>query len=325
METPRNQPRLLDRVRGVLRRMHYSLHPERAYVDWIRRYILYHGKRHPAKMGTAQIDDFLTALAVQGNVAASTQNQALNALIFLYRKVLSIDLEGRINALRAKKPKRLPVALNRDEVAAVMRHLTGVFRLMALLLYGAGLRVKECLRLRVKDIDFARMEITVRDGKGMKDRVTMLPAAAAAELKRQVEYVRTLHEEDIADGHGTVYLPFALARKYPYANRELAWQYVFPAAALSRDPRSDACQRHHVHDSSLQKAVRKAARLAAVRKLVSCHSMRHSFATHLLEDGYDIRTVQELLGHKNVETTMIYTHVLNRPGLSVRSPADARA
>lgn len=315
-------PKLLDQVRDVIRVKHYSIRTEDAYIDWIRRYILFHHKEHPRNMGIPAIEAFLTDLAVQRHVAASTQNQALCALIFLYREVLHIELQGNIQAIRAKKPKRLPTVLTKTEVQQVITNLSGTTQLMAKLLYGSGLRLMECLRLRVKDLDFEHQTITVREGKGMHDRLTMLPASLVAPLQRHLNYVRLLHEDDLAQGYGHVYLPFALAEKYPNADREWIWQYVFPAPQRSTDPRTGMVQRHHLDESVLQKAVRKAALQAGIPKRVSCHTFRHSFATHLLENGYDIRTVQELLGHQDLETTMIYTHVLNRGGLAVRSPLD---
>ena len=315
-------PKLLDQVREAIRLKHYSIRTEEAYVNWIKRYIFFHNKRHPKDMGTPEIEAFLTHLAVKRNVAASTQNQALSALLFLYREVLHIDLEGPIDAIRAKQPKRLPTVLTRNEVFKVIGFLSGTHQLMAKLLYGSGLRLMECVRLRVKDVDFAQHQLIVRDGKGMKDRVTMLPDTLVAPLQEHLRHVKLIHEQDLAKGYGSVYLPYALERKYPNANREWIWQYVFPARKLSKDPRSRAIRRHHTAESSLQKAVRKAARSAGINKRVSCHTFRHSFATHLLENSYDIRTVQELLGHKDVRTTMVYTHVLNRGGLAVRSPLD---
>jgi len=314
--------KLLDRVREAIRLKHYSIRTEESYVSWIRRYILFHNKRHPLEMGVPEIQAFLTHLAVDRKVAASTQNQALSALLFLYREVLKKDLDGPIDALRASKPRRLPTVLTREEVRRVITQLSGTHQLMAKLLYGSGLRLTECLRLRVKDIDFAQRAIIVRDGKGQEDRVTILPDSVIAPLQEYLQRVKCLHEEDLAKGYGAVYLPFALKRKYPNAHREWIWQCAFPAAKLSNDPRSGVIRRHHIHESSLQKAVRETARRAGINKPVSCHTFRHSFATHLLEDGYDIRTVQELLGHKDVKTTMIYTHVLKRGGLAVRSPLD---
>ena len=314
--------KLLDQVRDALRLKHYSIRTENSYVAWIRRYILFHNKQHPRDMGSAEIEAFLTHLAVNEKVAASTQNQAFSALLFLYREVLKKDLEFTIDSIRAKKPKRLPTVLTKEEVRQVIGCMSGTHRLMASMLYGSGLRLMECVRLRVKDIDYAQSQVTVRDGKGMEDRVTMLPVALAAPLEGHLLHVKRLHEEDLAKGSGSVYLPFALERKYVKANREWAWQYVFPSDRLSKDPRTGIVRRHHVDESGLQKAVKEAASLAGTSKHVSCHTFRHSFATHLLENGYDIRTVQELLGHKDVRTTMVYTHVLNRGGLAVRSPLD---
>jgi len=317
-EKPR---KLLDQVRDVLRLKHYALRTEEAYVDWIRRFILFHHKRHPREMGAAEITAFLTHLAVVDNVAASTQNQALAALLFLYREVLQQDI-GPVEPVRAKKPQRLPVVLTREEVRQVLNQMQGTHQLMAKLLYGTGMRLMECVRLRVKDVDFARREILVRDGKGEKDRVTMLPESIIPALQAHLERVRQLHQRDLADGYGAVYLPYALERKYPNAAREWGWQYVFPASRISADPRTGAKRRHHTDESGLQKAVRAAAKAAGIVKPVGPHTFRHSFATHLLESGQDIRTVQELLGHADVKTTMIYTHVLNRGPLGVRSPLD---
>ncbi len=317
------QPKkLLDQVRDVMRLKHYSIRTEESYVDWIKRYILFHKKRHPREMGGAQVEAFLTHLAVEGNVAASTQNQALSALLFLYREVLHQDLDVPIESVRAKKPKRLPTVLTRAEARKIIESMSGVYQLMTKLLYGSGLRLMECVRLRVKDIDFERREITVRDAKGGHERVTMLPESLIAPLQEHLKRVQLLYEQDLAAGYGQVYLPYALDRKYPSASREWGWQYVFPSDRLSTDPRTGIKRRHHVDESNLQRAVKDAARLARLTKPVTCHTFRHSFATHLLESGYDIRTVQELLGHKDVKTTMIYTHVLNRGGLAVRSPLD---
>lgn len=314
--------KLLDVVRDTIRRKHYSIRTEEAYVNWIRRFILFHGKRHPKDMGAAEVEAFLTHLATEGHVSASTQNQAFSALLFLYRKVLHRELDAPVHALRAKESRHIPAVLTREEVRQVIAQLSGVYQLQARLLYGSGLRLLECLRLRVKDIDFQRRAITVRDTKGNEDRITMLPDSVIEPLKEHLQRVRRLHEEDLAKGYGSVYLPDALDRKYPNASREWIWQYVFPSDRLSTDPRSGVVRRHHLDESGLQKAVRAAARAAGINKRVTCHTFRHSFATHLLENGYDIRTVQELLGHKNVKTTMIYTHVLQRGGLAVRSPLD---
>jgi integron integrase len=316
------QPRLLDRVRAALRVRHYSLRTEECYIQWIRRFILFHHKRHPLEMGAAEINAFLTDLAVVGRVSASTQNQAFSALLFLYQKVLEVD-PGRIaGVVRAVRPKRLPVVLTREEVRRVIEQLDGTFALIARLLYGSGLRLLECLRLRVKDIDLGRGEITVRQGKGDKDRRTMLPTTVRADLSDHLRRVRLLHERDLSRGFGSVWLPEALERKFPNAAREWAWQWVFPSAVLSVDPRTGIKRRHHAHEGSVSRAITQAVRRAGLTKHATSHSFRHSFATHLLEAGHDIRTVQELLGHADVSTTMIYTHVLNRGGCGVKSPLD---
>jgi integron integrase len=315
-------PKLLDQVRGKIRLKHYSIRTEQAYADWIKRFILFFGKRHPRDLGAADVEKFLTHLAVEGKVAASTQNQAKSALLFLYREVLGIELPWLDNVERAKVPKRLPVVLTRQEVQAVLSQLQGTHWLIASLLYGTGMRIMECMRLRVKDVDFSRKEILVRDGKGFKDRVTMLPAALSNPLREHLQKVKTLHEQDLAVGFGSVYLPYALARKYPNAARDWGWQYVFPAAGMSTDPRSGEVRRHHVQEQSIQRAMKQAVRDANLVKPATPHTLRHSFATHLLEGGYDIRTVQELLGHRDVSTTMIYTHVLNKGGRGVTSPLD---
>jgi integron integrase len=308
----------------VIRAKYYSRRTEEAYLHWCRRFILFHGKRHPREMGAEEIGAFLSHLANEGMVAASTQNQALSALLFLYKHVLAEDLPwmGAEVFERVSRPARLPVVFTRQETSAVLDRMHGSYRLMAQLLYGGGLRLMECLRLRVKDVDFGYHQIVVRDGKGARDRVTLLPESLQEVLRLHLARVKTLHEQDLAEGFGRVYLPFALARKYPGAECAWAWQYIFPAGKRSHDPRSEAVQRHHVGEKNLQNAVKEAIRSAGVSKAASCHTFRHSFATHLLENGYDIRTVQELLGHKDVSTTMIYTHVLNRPGLGVRSPLE---
>jgi integron integrase len=317
-----NKPKLLDQVREAIRMRHYSIWTKEAYVSWIKRFILFHGKRHPLEMGVDEITRFLSTLAVHGQVSASTQNQALCALVFLYRHVLGQNFGWLEDVVRAKRPQRLPVVLTRPEVRALLGALDGVHWIMASLLYGAGLRLLECLRLRVKDMDFASHQILLREGKGHKDLRTMLPAAVQAPLAAHLDHVRQRHQYDVAQGFGKVYMPDALHRKYPHASSEWGWQWVFPASQLSLDPRSGEHRRHHVHESVLQRAVKAATRKAGLAKAVNCHTLRHSFATHLLEDGYDIRTIQELLGHRDVKTTMIYTHVLNRGGQGVYSPMD---
>lgn len=322
MLPPENPPKLLDQVQAVLRVKHYSIRTERVYLDWIKRYILFHHKTHPAQMGAAEVEAFLSHLAVAGNVAASTQNQAKSALLFLYREVLVIELPWLDNVTQAKMPQRLPVVLTVSEVKSVLNRLDGTLWLMAGLLYGGGLRLMECVRLRVKDVDFGMRQVTVREGKGFKDRVTMLPESSIAPLQAHLARVRALHDEDLAAGYGAVYLPYALGKKYPNAAKEWGWQYVFPSRNLSVDPRSGVTRRHHVDEKGLQRAVKRAAQQAGIAKLATPHTLRHSFATHLLQNGYDIRTVQELLGHKDVQTTMIYTHVLNRGGRGVTSPLD---
>lgn len=313
---------LLDEMRGMLRAKHYSIRTEDAYVDWVRRFILFHQKRHPKDLSEPEVTAFLTALAVDHNVAASTQNQALCAILFLYKEVLRQPLNRLDDLVRAKRPERLPVVLTREEVRAILAQLTGVKWLLASLLYGSGLRLLEALRLRVKDIEFSYNQIVVRDGKGAKDRVTMLPAMVKEPLQNHLTKVKALHDADLRDGNGVVYLPFALEKKYPQADRQWGWQYVFPSTSLSMDPRSGATRRHHLSESVLQSAVREASRRAGICKPTSPHTLRHSFATHLLEDGYDIRSIQELLGHRDVSTTMIYTHVVNRGRQGVRSPLD---
>jgi integron integrase len=315
-------PRLLEQVRERLRVKHYSLRTEQAYLGWIRRFILANGKRHPRDMGGVEVERFLTDLATRRNVAAGTQNQALAALLFLYREVLAMDLPWVEDVVRAKRTRRVPVVLTREEVRRLLAQLEGRDWLMAGLLYGAGLRLMECLRLRVKDVDFDRREITVRHGKGGKDRHVPLPRALADVLRDQMAAARLLHAADLDAGYGEVYLPYALARKYPNAAREWGWQYVFPARHRALDPRAGVMRRHHLDEKVLQRAVRNAVRRAGIVKPATCHTLRHSFATHLIEDGYDIRTVQELLGHKDVATTQIYTHVLNRGGRGVLSPLD---
>ena len=319
---PPGPRKLLDRVRDAARIRHYSIRTETAYVGWIRRYIHFHGVRHPDEMGSAEVVAFLSDLAVNGNVSASTQNQALAALLFLYREVLGRELEGLDSAVRARPARRLPVVLTRAEVKAVLEALDEPHRIIATLLYGAGLRLLECLRLRVKDVDFARRQITVRQGKGNRDRATVLPDAAVAGLRRQLTIARRLWDRDRAAALPGVWLPEALARKYPKANEEWTWFWVFAAPRPSLDPRAGDARRHHIGESVPQRAIRAAASRAGIEKRVSPHVFRHSFATHLLEDGADIRTVQSLLGHRDVKTTMIYTHVLQRGPMGVRSPLD---
>jgi len=317
-----NSPRLLDQVRDRLRVKHYSIRTEQTYVDWIRRYIFFHDKRHPKDMGAEDVEAFLTHLAVAGKVAAATQNQAKSALLFLYREVLAIQLPWLENITQAKAPKRLPVVLTVSEVQSLLLHLKGTHLLIASLLYGGGMRLMEAVRLRVKDVEFSQHEILVREGKGFKDRVTMLPEAVVATLKAHLVKVKVLHDEDLAQGYGEVYLPFALGKKFPTAGHEWGWQYVFPSKNLSTDPRSGKTRRHHVDEKGVQRAVKQAVRDAEIVKPATPHTLRHSFATHLLQSGYDIRTVQELLGHSDVSTTMIYTHVLNKGGKGVMSPLD---
>ena len=314
--------KLLDQVRDTLRTKHYSNRTEDTYVEWIRRFILFHGKRHPKDMGAAEIEAFITRLAVERQVAVSTQNQALSAILFLYRQVLKMEIETPPALARPGRPKRLPTVLTQAEAGRVISQMKGVTKTMAKLLYGSGLRLMECARLRVKDIDFGNRQIIVRDGKGENDRSTVLPASVIAELEIHLQDVKALHEKDLREGYGEVHLPYALGVKFPNAAREWAWQYVFPSSQRSTDPQTGNVRRHHLDESVLQRAVRDAARRAKLDKPVSPHTFRHSFATHLLQNGYDIRTVQELLGHKDVKTTMIYTHVLQRGGLAVKSPLD---
>jgi integron integrase len=312
---------LLAQVRDRVRRRHYSIRTEQAYVEWVRRFVTFCG-RHPRDLGLADVERFLTHLAVDAGVSASTQNQAKSALLFLYKEVLGAELPWLEGVESAKRPVRLPVVLTHAEVQAVLARVEGTPGLVLRLLYGTGLRILECLRLRIKDVDFTRREILVRDGKGAKDRVTVLPARLVMPLREHVVRVRELHRADLADGFGAVHLPFALARKYPNAARDWGWQYVFPSYRRSVDPRTGVERRHHANEQAVQRAMRQALRDADIAKPATPHTLRHSFATHLLEAGYDIRTVQELLGHRDVSTTMVYTHVLNRGGRGVASPLD---
>lgn len=316
------KPKLLEQVRNKLRALHYSYRTEKQYLDWIRRFILHHGKRHPGQMSAPEVEAFLTHLAVAGNVSASTQNQALSAILFLYRHVLEIELPWLDNVVRARIPVRVPVVLPPREVQALLAQLDGEFHLVAQLLYGSGLRLMEALRLRVKDLDFEYSQIVVRDGKGRKDRVTLLPAAARSPLQLHLAVVREKHMRALARGFGGVSLPDALTRKYPNAAKDWAWQYVFPASRPARDPRTGETRRHHIHETNVQRVIREAARRAGILKPVGPHTLRHCFATHLLENGYDIRTVQELMGHADVRTTQIYTHVMKKGAGAVKSPLD---
>ncbi len=317
-----DKPKLLDQVRQQIRLRNYSIRTERVYAEWIKRFIRFHAYRHPAEMGAAEIETYLSHLAVKRDVSASTQNQALAALLFLYKQVLKQELPWLDNVVRAKRPQHMPVVLTRDEVQRVLARLSGVPWLVASLLYGAGLRLTEALRLRVKDVEFSRREILVRDGKGQKDRVTVLPGTVIAVLQEHLLKVKRLHERDLAEGFGRANLPYALARKYPNAAAEWGWQFVFPSVNRSEDPRGAGTFRHHIHEKTIQRHMREAVRQAGIIKPATPHTLRHCFATHLLEAGQDIRTVQELLGHADVKTTMIYTHVLNRGGLAVLSPLD---
>lgn len=317
-----NRPKkLLDQVRDAIRVKHYARNTEQSYVYWIKKYILFHNKRHPKEMGTSEVQSFLTHLALEEHISASTQNQALSALLFLYRHVLNLEL-GPVDSVRAKPSQHVPTVLSRAEVQAVLHEMSGIYLLMARLLYGSGMRLMECVRLRVKDLDFEYRQIAVCDAKGAHDRYTLLPASLVGPLQEHLLQVKRTHAEDLSRGYGAVYLPFALAEKYPQANREWIWQYVFPSRSLSPDEQDGVIRRFHMSETGLQKAVKTAVQKAGIPKKVGCHTFRHSFATHLLEAGYDIRTVQELLGHKDVKTTMIYTHVLNRGRKAVRSPLD---
>jgi len=321
-DTSAPRPRLLEQVRERLRVLHYSYRTEAQYVQWIKRFILFHDKRHPSGMGAPEVESFLTHLAVQGRVAAPTQNQAKAAILFLYKQVLDQELDWLDGVTHAKASTHLPVVLTLEEVRAVMSRLTGTNWLIASLLYGAGLRLMEAVRLRIKDVEFSRRELVVREGKGGKDRVTMLPDRLVEPLRNHLVSVKRIHEADLEAGHGEVYLPFALERKYPQAGRQWGWQYVFPSHRLSLDPRANRVRRHHIDEKGVQRAMKEAVRDAGVVKPATPHTLRHSFATHLLQAGHDIRTVQELLGHRDVATTMVYTHVLNRGGRGGLSPLD---
>jgi integron integrase len=315
-------PKLLDQVRETLRVKHYSYRTEHTYLDWIKRFIIFHNKRHPKEMGAEEVQEFITYLANERNIAASTQNQALSAIVFLYKYVLQQEIIIPSDIVRPGRPERLPTVLSHQEAMSIIQKMEGIPKLVVQLLYGSGLRITECLRLRIKDLDFANHQIVVHDGKGEKDRATVLPDSLLPGLQSQIEYARLIHQKDLKEGFGEVSLPYALAQKYPNAAREFAWQYVFPSANRSIDPVSKRTKRHHLDVSVVQKAVRRAVLSASVNKLVSPHTFRHSFATQLLQNGYDIRTVQELLGHKDVKTTMIYTHVLQRGAGAVKSPLD---
>jgi len=318
----KNPRKLLDQVRDVMRLKHYAYRTEVTYSGWIKRFILFHGKRHPKEMGELEVEAFLTWLAVDQKVSKSTQNQAFNALIFLYREVLKSPLEGRINAVRSRQKQRLPVVMSKEETQRVLTAMSGTTQLMAKLLYGSGLRLMECIRLRAKDIDFEINEIRVRSGKGDKDRLAPLPESIKPAMNAHLERVQLIHEKDLADGCGEVYLPHGLKRKYPNAAKEWIWQYVFPSTRLSRDPRTGVTRRHHMDPSSLDRAIKRAVKLVGITKRISSHTFRHSFATHLLQTGTDIRTIQSLLGHSDVSTTMIYTHVLRQGAQGVKSPLD---
>lgn len=318
---PMNTAEYLEDLRGAIRVRHYSLRTEESYLKWVHKFLQHYKTYNPRDIAESEINAFLSHLAVHENVAASTQNQALCAIVFFYKNVLDKEI-GDLSLIWAKKPQKIPVVLTRDEIKSLITFLNDEYKLMALIMYGSGLRLLECLRLRIKDIDFNYKQLIIRDAKGHKDRVTPLPDSVVDRLQSQIQRVKLIHDKDIADGFGSVYLPYALERKYPNAEHEFKWQYVFPAHRISQDPRSRRYQRHHLHESVLQRIIRQAVKNAGIDKPATSHSLRHSFATHLLEDGYDIRTVQELLGHNSVETTMIYTHVINKGGRAVKSPAD---
>ncbi|MBK9927094.1 MAG: integron integrase [Anaerolineales bacterium] len=321
-QTPKAK-KLLDQYSDNIRLKQYSPRTEKTYIHWVREYILFHNKRHPREMGVPEINQFITHLVVERNASASTQNQAISAILFLYSNTLNIKLDqSSLNFVRPKRGKRVPNVLSVREAKAVIANMTGVYKLMTQIMYGSGLRLMECLRLRVKDIDFENHRIVVYDGKGGDDRVTMLPDSILVPMREHLARVNALHQKDLAAGYGSVHMPFGLEKKYPNAHKQWIWQYVFPASNLFTDPETRIPRRHHIHETALQRAIRDAAKLAKINKRVTPHTFRHSFATHLLQSGYDIRTVQELLGHKDVKTTMIYTHVLQRGGLAVKSPLD---
>lgn len=323
MDSTEIVPELLEKIRQAVRVRNYSYRTEQAYLYWVEKFLHHYHYKHPAQMGTHEINQYLNHLAMHLNLAASSQNQALSALLFLYREVLGIELNWMNTLIWAKKPKKIPTVFTREEVQHLLSQLQGTHWLMASLLYGAGLRLMECLRLRIKDIDFGYLQITVRDGKGQQDRLTILPRKLIIPLQQQMAFVKKIHQTDLQEGFGEVYLPYALERKYPNANREFRWQYLFPSQVRSIDPRSGKERRHHLHHTVLQEAIKEAIRKTGIQKTGSAHTLRHSFATHLLENGYDIRTVQELLGHKSLQTTMIYTHVLKRGGHAIHSPLDS--
>jgi len=320
--TVANQPRLLEQVRNSLRVKHYSLSTENSYIYWIRYFIRFHKRRHPSEMGGPEVEAFLTHLAVDRKVSPATQNQALSAILYLYKQVLKIELPWLENVVRAKTRKFIPVVFTRDEVKRLLAQFDGTYWLLFSLIYGAGLRISECARLRVKDVDFHYKQLLIRDSKGDRDRVTVLPVPLIDPLRTHLARVKELHDQDLANGYGEVYLPYALSRKYPNAAREFYWQYVFPSRDIATDPRTKARRRHHIYEKSLHRVIKQAMQRAGITKPASTHTLRHSFATHLLEDGYDIRTVQELLGHKDLKTTQIYTHVLQKGGAAVRSPLE---
>lgn len=319
--TQSNPPKLLDQLRADLRARHYSLRTEEAYIKWIRQYIRFHHCRHPKDMAEDEINVFIRHLAVNRKVSSSTQNQALCAIVYLYKHIIKKEV-GQLELIWAQKPKKLPVVYTPRETEKILSHMHGEHWLAATLLYGSGLRLMECLRLRIKDVDFGFKQITVIDGKGFKDRITLLPEKIVAPLQAHLKKVRKIHDKDLRMGYGIVYMPYALERKYPNAAKEFGWQFLFPARRISKDPRTGIKRRHHLHNTVIQKAFQQAGKKAGIIKHGGCHSLRHSFATHLLQNGYDIRTVQELLGHNDIKTTQIYTHVLNRGGLGVKSPAD---